>query len=116
MKRRAAFVLATVLSLTGAGCFNRLSTSVPVAIPEIRIERPANGSQTDGSSVEVAGRSNMPTVSVNGNSHLVVNGSFAVPVDLEEGANDISIQAENGYSTTTLHVTVTRTSTGAPQP
>lgn len=110
MKRGALFASATLVCLMGAGCLRAPSPSVSVVVPEVRIDRPANGSQTDAASIDVAGTSNMPSVLINGNSHLVINGLFSVPVDLVPGANDISVQAENGYSTTTLRINITRTS------
>lgn len=104
------------LACLGAGCGRTAAPTEILTLPEVRIERPANEFKTTNASIDIVGSSNRPEIVVAGTSHLVIDSAFSVPVELAPGRNMIPIQAGNGYSTTTLHVTIHRLDATSTQP
>lgn len=104
---KGVFALGLTLTLMGAGC----TSSHPrlPASPDLRITSPASGREIAESEIQIAGTSNMPAVYINGDMHIVTEGRFVVPVQLRVGVNTFTLIAGNGYTTSSLPLSVIRT-------
>lgn len=87
--------------------------------PDVVISRPADGSTTDLSPVQVEGTvadaSAIATVKVNGEPTPLKSGAFSASLDLKDGANDITVEAtdaEGNVGRATITVTYDAPATG----
>ncbi|MBU2613057.1 hypothetical protein KJ925_01170 [Patescibacteria group bacterium] len=111
---RRLIALACSMAILGVGCAHSgppPSSSGPSGIPLLRVETPANGSETTLASVDIVGRTDVGRIIVDGSSHDVTDGRFMVPVSLVVGTNMIALIAGNGLSTTTQSLRIERFNT-----
>ncbi|MEO5927400.1 MAG: hypothetical protein ABIO72_01730 [Patescibacteria group bacterium] len=100
------FILSAVLLLMGVGC--KPSVAKLPSYPDLRVTSPASGSVMSGSEASITGATNMPTVSLDGKTHLVTQGHFSITVPLHVGLNTFTLSTGNGYTTSTVPVSIVR--------
>lgn len=110
------FLILSLIGLVGVGCSKTSTTAPPLPtratqlplLPGLRLRSPANGSTTASSTVTIIGETNMPDIRIDEKRYGVRQGVFSIPVNLLHGKNTFILAAGNGYTTTSIPLTITR--------
>ncbi len=78
-------------------------------LPVIELLRQVDGVTTEENVIMVSGRTNTDTLTINGQSIEVQNGEFVHSCSLQDGKNEIVLEAVLGDNVSQIHAVVTKT-------